>query len=105
MKKILLACSAGMSTSLLVTNMEREAQKLGIDIMIKAVPVATAEEEARDGKWDIILLGPQVRFQLNTLKERIGEKIPVEVIDMRDYGMMNGPKVLKEALDKIGYSL
>ena len=37
MIKILLACNAGMSTSLLVENMKKAAQEKGLEIEIKAV--------------------------------------------------------------------
>ena len=37
MKKILLCCSAGMSTSLLVTKMKKEAENQGIEVEIDAV--------------------------------------------------------------------
>lgn len=40
MKKILLVCSAGMSTSLLVTKMQSAAKEKGIEIEISALPVA-----------------------------------------------------------------
>ncbi|MNN74225.1 Lichenan-specific phosphotransferase enzyme IIB component [compost metagenome] len=51
---------------------------------------------------DIVLLGPQIRFkfkQINALCEHKG--IPVVVIDNIDYGMMNGEKILDEALNLI----
>ena len=60
MKKILLCCAAGMSTSLLVNKMKAEAQKI-------------AEEN----------------------------NINIDVINMVDYGMMNGAKVLDQALNLI----
>ena len=44
MKKILLACNAGMSTSLLVTRMQNAAQKEGIEAEISAVGVTEAEK-------------------------------------------------------------
>ena len=50
---------------------------------------------------DVILIGPQIRYELPAVKEIAGD-IPVEAIDMRDYGMMNGPKVLDQALALIG---
>lgn len=37
MIKILLACNAGMSTSLLVTRMEKAAQEKDLEVEIKAV--------------------------------------------------------------------
>ena len=40
MKKIMLVCSAGMSTSLLVTKMEQSAKKLGDEVEIFALPMS-----------------------------------------------------------------
>lgn len=96
MKKILLACNAGMSTSLLVSNMQKYAKEIGIEVMIEAMPVLQAEKSWQD--WDIILLGPQVRHVIGKFKETVKDQIPVLVIDMRDYGLMNGKNVLNTAL-------
>lgn len=93
---ILLVCSAGMSTSLLVSRMLDAAKKRGLDIQIEAHPVA--ETEMYGTQADMILLGPQVRFQLQNIRSLFSEK-PVEVIDTRDYGMMNGEKVLNHVLE------
>ena len=46
----------------------------------------------------IILLGPQVRYELKNVKGKYSGK-PVEIINMQDYGMMNGAKVLDFALE------
>lgn len=96
MKKILLACNAGMSTSLLVSNMQKYAKEIGIEVMIEAMPVLQAEKSWQD--WNIILLGPQVRHVIGKFKETVQDQIPVLVIDMRDYGLMNGKNVLNTAL-------
>lgn len=97
MKRIVLACSAGMSTSLLVTKMRKATTE---DIEIYAIPEAKVREELEitNGEIDCILLGPQVRF----LKDEVVAlaapyNIPVEVIEMMHYGMCNGPEVLKFA--------
>ena len=55
--KILLACSAGMSTSLLVNNMKKFADASDV---IEARPVRTVPDILDD--WDVLLLGPQVRY-------------------------------------------
>ena len=47
---------------------------------------------------DVILLGPQVRYELKNVKAKYPGK-PVEIINMQDYGMMNGAKVLDFALE------
>ena len=104
MKTILLVCSAGMSTSLLVTKMEKAAAAMGDEVEIFALPIS--EGEKRVGDVDCILLGPQVRFQKSAIEKlAAGRKkgpIPVEVIDMRDYGTMNGKAVFEMAKKLIG---
>ena len=92
MKKILLVCNAGMSTSMLVAKMKKAAQADGVEVSIEAKSLADAKKEIQEA--NIVLLGPQIRYEL--------ENVPVEAIDMRDYGMMNGEKVLKHAMEVMG---
>ena len=92
---ILLVCSAGMSTSLLVNKMIESAKARGLDCKIDAHPVG--QVGAVGPEADVILLGPQVRFELNNTRNRFPNK-PVDVINMQDYGMMRGEKVLDFAL-------
>lgn len=99
MKKILLVCSAGMSTSLLVNKMKEAAKAKGIEVEIDALPVAECSTVI-DGV-DIVLLGPQVRFQKANVEKLVDGRIPVEVMDMRLYGTMNGKAILEDALSKI----
>lgn len=99
MKKILLVCSAGMSTSIVVKKMEEAAAAEGIEAKIWAVGDASAKDNV--GEADCILLGPQVKFLLGKMEE-IADGKPVAVMDMRDYGMMNGSAILKKALEIIG---
>lgn len=94
---ILLCCSAGMSTSLLVTRMEKAAAEQGIEARIWAVGADAIRSNLNEA--DVLLLGPQVRYMLKELKTLGNEKgIPVEVINMMHYGMVNGAEVLKQAV-------
>ena len=98
MKKIMLVCSAGMSTSLLVTKMEQAAEKVGDEVEIFALPMSDGIN--RLSTVDCVLLVPQVRFNLGKIKEeaaKVNPGLPVDVIDMKDYGMMNGEKVYNYA--------
>ena len=97
MKKILLVCNAGMSTSMLVAKMKKAAQADGVEVSIEAKSLADAKKEIQEA--NIVLLGPQIRYELENVKKLAG---PVEAIDMRDYGMMNGEKVLKHAMEVMG---
>ena len=73
-KIIMLACSAGMSTSMLVAKMQEEA------------------------KPDVLMLGPQVAYMKADVQKKCDDAgVPMEVINMTDYGMMNGKNVLDEA--------
>ncbi|WP_432630332.1 PTS sugar transporter subunit IIB [Brotaphodocola sp.] len=99
MKKILLVCNAGMSTSMLVAKMKKAAEKDGIEVSIEAKPLSDAKAQIQE--TDIVLLGPQIRYELDNVR-KIAGSTPVEAIDMKDYGMMNGEKVLKHALEVIG---
>ena len=99
MKKILLVCAAGMSTSLLVNRMKESAIEKGIEIDIEALPVSECSTVI--DSVDIVLLGPQVRFQKPQVDALVAGIIPVEVIDMRLYGTMNGKAILEGALAKI----
>jgi len=96
MKKILLVCAAGMSTSLLVTKMKKIAKERGLDVEISATSGENLAREAED--IDILLLGPQIGFKKEEYQKKYGNKFPVEVINPVDYGMMNGEKVLDDAL-------
>jgi PTS system cellobiose-specific IIB component len=97
---ILLCCSAGMSTSLLVTKMEASAKVQGIDCKIWAVGNAEVNNEL--DKTDVLLLGPQVRFMLNQMKKTCEPKgIPVDAINPVHYGLCNGEEVLKQAISLI----
>lgn len=94
MRKILLVCSAGMSTSMLVKRMETAAQRQDYEVKIEAHSISEARTIGH--QWDIILLGPQVKYLLNEMKSYFSDK-PVDSIEMRSYGRMDGEAVLKQA--------
>ena len=94
MKKIVLLCAAGMSTSMLVKKMQEAAAAESYECSIAAYPTSEANAKASDA--DVILLGPQVRFQKNKIAE-LCPGIPVDAIDMRMYGRMDGKAALEFA--------
>ena len=98
MKNILLACSSGMSTSLLVSKMESAADSLGADVKIWAVGQDKAIADLPTA--DVLLIGPQMRFMQKKFSKAAGEyDVPVEVIDSVAYGRVDGEAVLKRALE------
>ncbi len=95
MKKIMLVCSAGMSTSILVEKMKEEAKKRGEEVIIEAK--ANGGLEQYRGQWDCCLVGPQIRFAKDQIQKAL--EIPTEVIDMQVYGMGDGSKALDQGLN------
>lgn len=96
MLKIMLACAQGVSTSLLVTKMVQAAEEKGTEAEIWAVDYSSVED--RLGTFDVLLLGPQISYAFDEIKEIVGDKAPVEVIKAQDYGRCNGKAVLEFAL-------
>lgn len=97
--RIMLACCAGMSTSVVVQKMKDAAKEQGKDYEIWAVDQGKIEENL--GKFDVLLLGPQVRHILRKVKAQVGDAAPVAVIDPVSYGRCNGAAVLKQAEDLV----
>ena len=99
MFRIMLCCSAGMSTSLLVRKMVEAAEERKLPVQIDAYGVS--EFDIQFPNYQVVL-GPQVKYMLNTLSEKAAtQNIPVKAIDMQDYGMQRGDKVLDFALSLI----
>ena len=98
MQNILLVCAAGMSTSMLVKRMQEQAANIKVSVNINAMAISEAKEKIKNNEVDVVLLGPQVRFQKNEIEEVAHGKMPVAVIDMKYYGQMDGPAVLDSAL-------
>ncbi|WP_455813615.1 hypothetical protein [Pseudomonas graminis] len=100
MVRIMLCCSAGMSTSMLVRKMVEAANERGLAVDIEAYGVA--EFDTQFPHYQVVLLGPQVKYMLKTLAEKAATQgIPVQAIDPMDYGMQRGDKVLDYAISLI----
>ncbi len=100
--KVLLVCVAGMSTSLLVEKMKKEAARRGMeDIEIKAESVEVLDKVI--DKYDYILLGPQARFKEKAVAElcKTHSKKYI-IIPPQIYGMVDGSKALDLALKMAG---
>ena len=91
--KILLVCNAGMSTSMMAMNLEEEIKKNGDSAVIEAVPVSEIDMHLEH--VDVILLGPQIRFAFDEIKEKYPDVL-VMVISPQDFGSMNAVNVLKD---------
>lgn len=102
---IMFVCAGGMSSSLIFSKMQKAAEKQTLNAEIWATGVSHGKEILNEREdIDALLIGPQVRFSANELEKIAKEKnskIIIHVVNMRDYGMVDGEKILNDILAQI----
>ena len=73
MKRVYLFCSAGMSTSMLASKMQGVANSHNLPIEVEAFPDGKIGQIIDEKHPDVILLGPQVKYQIGraSCRERV----------------------------------
>jgi len=89
--KILLVCAGGASTSILMKKMEKYAASKGIELEISAKGMGEYQEYYKG--YDLILLGPQISYQKDTIKATT--QMPLAVIPPYDYAIGNAENIFK----------
>ena len=100
MKKIVLFCANGFTTAMMAKKLKEAIDKQGLDYDSAAYPYSEIDD--RGPEADIILLGPQVRYNLKHVKEKF-PNTPSVVLDMATYAKMDGEKIfaqVREILEK-----
>lgn len=93
MIRILLVCTAGMSTSILVNNMRKLA-----DPNDQVFACAMAQLESRIADCDVVLVSPQARFQIKDIEAiTIAHHKQVILADPKAYGKMDGETLIEQA--------
>lgn len=90
MKKVLVCCNTGVTTSLLVAKIKAVAETRGLEIEIEASPISTAADHISDA--DAVLLGPQVGYAKEAFEEAGAKN--VRVITADDYATQNVDGIL-----------
>lgn len=96
--KIMLLCAGGMSTSILMKKLEKYAKENDLGLSIEAVGLSSTSYVNESKKFDVILMGPQVSYRMDEVKEATGK--PVEAINPTDYALGNADKIFALA-DKL----
>lgn len=96
MIKIILVCNAGMSSSLLASKVTQAGEG-------EVTCNAYSEQEYGDhiDGVDIVMVGPQVRYLIDQIKEKVGPEVPVVGINPLAYGRLNAGKVLEQAKSEL----
>ncbi len=97
MTRVLIVCSWGMSTSLLVESMYSVARERQYELEVEAL--SAGEYAARVDECDVVLIAPQIRHlrkSIEKLASAAGK--PVALIEPFHYATMNGQAVLEQVL-------
>lgn len=98
-KTILLICSAGITTGLLVRNMKDAAKQKELDVHIYSAPAITAEDILKNQEIDALLIGPQSEYEIIRLKDFLEyNNVPYRLIDKEHYSLLAGEQLLGQAL-------
>ncbi|MFT4245521.1 MAG: PTS cellobiose transporter subunit IIB [Micrococcaceae bacterium] len=81
MKKALIICAAGMSSSMMAKKVTEYLQGKGEDIELDAVSVSEGEEKMRNKEFDLYLISPQTTMHLEKFQQ-IGEEVGVPVVSI-----------------------
>lgn len=83
--RVLLVCSGGMSSAIVVQALQREAERKGLKMEVSAVGAEGFAEEVSQG-WDIALVAPQVRHRLSTFEQAAANaNVPCALIPPTSY--------------------
>ncbi|WP_423190400.1 PTS sugar transporter subunit IIB [Alkalibacterium sp. f15] len=94
--KVLMVCSGGMSSSIIVKALKKEAEKQGMDMDIKAVGTGEFAEEVKND-YNYVLVAPQVKHRFKEYKEASDEaNVPCELIPPRGYTPIGAPGLMKQ---------
>ena len=97
MIRVLIVCSWGMSTSLLVDSMLAAAVAVRYELTVEAL--SAGEYAERVEECDVVLIAPQIRHlrkSIEKLAAEVGK--PVALIEPFHYATMNGQAVLEQVL-------
>lgn len=97
MLKVRIFCAGSMSTALLVRKVQAAAAQAGEEVDVAAHGISSISYHI-DDDLDAVLIGPQIASRKDEVKAVCDEHgVPMAVIPITDYGMVNGKKVYELA--------
>lgn len=98
MKNVLLICSAGITSSLIVSKMKDVARESERGINVWSAGVADAKEEVE--KANVVLLSPPAAYLIDTFVNLVGENGRVKAIPKDIYNIDSAQELIDFALEK-----
>ncbi|WP_243342371.1 PTS cellobiose transporter subunit IIB [Anaerococcus sp. AGMB09787] len=102
MRKVILICNAGMSSSLMAKKVSESLEKEGIDIKVDATTSGNSENIFTSDTYEMILVSPQIRMLYDDYKKRADEtgkkiaQIPFNAYAPTPMGVKNMQDIITE---------
>lgn len=98
MKKVILFCANGFSTAMLSQKLTAACTRAGKAGEYEFSAFPFSEFQKKSPEANIIMLAPQIRFNMKRVQEQYPDR-PVILVDTMAYGTMNAEKIFKQVLE------
>jgi len=95
---VMLSCSSALTTSFFAENLQQAADSMGLDYHFEAVSYNRLYEKGSEA--DVILLAPQIGFELEKVKEAFHHRV-VMVIPAKIFAQYNAYEMIAEIRNQI----
>lgn len=94
--RVLMVCSGGMSSAIVVKALKKEAEKQDFDMEIKAVGTGEFEDEVKND-YNYALVAPQVKHRFKEYKAAADNAgVPCDLIPPTGYTPIGAPSLMKQ---------
>lgn len=92
--RVLVSCSAGMSSSLIARQLSREVQARGLEWRVRCMSIEDAWTEP--DSFELLLLGPQVMYRVADLERHFGNRVLVSCIEKASYAFCDADALVRQ---------
>lgn len=100
MKKALIICAAGMSSSMMAKKTTEFFESKGKDIKVDAVSSGEGSKLIADSDYDVFLISPQTKMHYKTLKQE-GDRVGKPVVNIPSQAYIPIPMGVEKLADVI----
>lgn len=92
--RVLVSCSAGMSSSLIARQLVREVRARGLEWRVRCMSIEDAWTET--DPFELLLLGPQVMHRVTDLERHFGNRVLVSCIEKAAYAFCDVDALVRQ---------
>lgn len=104
MKKVLIICAAGMSSSMMASKTTTYFKEKGLEIEVDAVSATEGDSMIKNSEFDLFLISPQTTMFFDKFK-KLGDKVNKPVVSIPFQAYVPIPTGIQKMADLIEESL